>query len=105
MFIFLWFKVGKLLKPIFLALEQHTINTRSKVKLVSVGFLPYFKKWYPNKEFHLFTNAIDNQFLKVQNFKKLDIKTSLRTKFVEEFARDKIIKNMAKEILRLCQND
>lgn len=43
------FKVGKLLKPIFLALKQYTINASSKVNLVSAGFLPYFKKWYPNK--------------------------------------------------------
>ena len=99
------FKVGKLLKPIFLALEQYIINASSKVNLVSAGFLSYFKKWYPNKEFNLFTNGIDNQFLKVQNFKKLDITTSPRTKFADEFARDKIMKNMAKEIVRLGQND
>lgn len=60
------FKVGKLLKPIFLVLEYYTINASSKVNLVSAGFLPYFKKYYPNQEFHLFTNGIDNEFLKVK---------------------------------------
>lgn len=63
------FKFGKLLKPIFLALEHYTINASSKVNLVSAGFLLYFKKCYPNKEFHLFTNGIDNQFLKAQTRK------------------------------------
>ena len=46
-------KGGKLLTSLFFALEHYAINAANKVNLVSAGFLPYFKKRYPSKEFQV----------------------------------------------------
>lgn len=59
-------KSGRILKLLFFALERYAINAANKVNLVSAGFLPYFKKRYPSKEFQVFTNGIDDMFLKAQ---------------------------------------
>lgn len=69
-------KIGTVLIPIFFALERYTITYAGKVNLVSSGFLPYFKKRYPMKNFDLFTNGIDNQFLKEKNKRLLQNKSS-----------------------------
>jgi glycosyltransferase involved in cell wall biosynthesis len=52
-----------LAKPLFEALERWAIVRADKVNLVSAGFLPYFKARYPQQQFSLFTNGIDDEFL------------------------------------------
>lgn len=59
-------KAGVILGPFFSLLERYAVNSAAKVNLVSAGFLPYFEKRYPNREFDVFTNGIDNQFLNFQ---------------------------------------
>lgn len=56
-------KIALLIKPIFSSLEWLVIRRASKINLVSEGFLPYFRKRYPRKEFTLFTNGIDEEFI------------------------------------------
>jgi hypothetical protein len=49
--------------PIFTLLERWTINSASKVNLVSKGFSRYFLTRYPKQQFSYFTNGIDDEFL------------------------------------------
>jgi glycosyltransferase involved in cell wall biosynthesis len=51
------------LAPALSWVEKKTINTASKVNLVSEGFLPYFKKRYPTQRYSCFTNGIDQEFI------------------------------------------
>jgi glycosyltransferase involved in cell wall biosynthesis len=51
------------LAPALSWVEKKTINTASKVNLVSEGFLPYFKKRYPSQRYSCFTNGIDQEFI------------------------------------------
>jgi hypothetical protein len=53
-------------KPVFSVLERWTINSASKVNLVSQGFAEYFSTQYPRQQFSYFTNGIDDEFLSVQ---------------------------------------
>ena len=46
-------------------LERYAINSAGKINLVSAGFLPYFPA-LSHLEFEMFTNGIDDQFLKVE---------------------------------------
>lgn len=55
-----------LIKPIFSILEWWVIGRALKINLVSEGFLPYFRNRYPKKEFSLFTNGIDLEFIENQ---------------------------------------
>jgi glycosyltransferase involved in cell wall biosynthesis len=59
-------KLSWFLGPAFSLLEKWTIHTASKVNLVSAGFLPYFNVRYPGRNFHIFTNGIDDEFIEIQ---------------------------------------
>lgn len=59
-------KLAYLIKPIFSILECWAVGRALKINLVSDGFLPYFCKRYPKKEFSLFTNGIDQEFIENQ---------------------------------------
>ena len=61
-----------ILVPLFSMLENYTINSACKVNLLSLGFLPYFKTQYPNKNYSIFTNGIDEEFLKIQIQKNIN---------------------------------
>jgi glycosyltransferase involved in cell wall biosynthesis len=52
-----------LISPVSGSLEQWAIGRAAKVNLVSPGFADYFSKRYPNREFSLITNGIDEEFL------------------------------------------
>lgn len=56
-------KIVYAIKPIFSILEYWAIRQACRINLVSEGFLPYFRKRYPKKEFTLFTNGIDQEFI------------------------------------------
>lgn len=55
-----------LVKNIFSILEHWAIRRANKINLVSEGFLPYFRQRYPKKDFMLFTNGIDQEFIDKQ---------------------------------------
>jgi glycosyltransferase involved in cell wall biosynthesis len=57
-----------LTKPLFDFLERWTINSASKVNLVSQGFEQYFSERYPMQRFSYFTNGIDDEFLSTEKF-------------------------------------
>jgi len=50
-------------KPFLSALERWTLGTARRVNLVSPGFLPYFQARYPGRDWSLFSNGIDDEFL------------------------------------------
>lgn len=54
------------LKPIFSIIERLTVRAASRVNVVSAGFLPYFKVRYPQSDFVVFTNGIDDEFINAQ---------------------------------------
>lgn len=56
-------KIACSAKIIFSVLEYWTIRKAFKVNLVSQGFLPYFRKRYPNQKLSFFTNGIDEEFV------------------------------------------
>ncbi len=51
------------IKPFLSALERWTVRTARRVNLVSPGFLPYFQARYPGRDWSLFSNGIDDEFL------------------------------------------
>lgn len=57
------------LLPGFRWLEKRTFNKADRINLVSPGFLPYAKEIAPLQDYRLFTNGIDEEFLKT-NFLK-----------------------------------
>ncbi|MDB4238748.1 glycosyltransferase family 4 protein [Alphaproteobacteria bacterium] len=56
-------KIVWALRPIFSLVERWTIHSSNSVNLVSLGFLPYFQKRYPNQNYSFFTNGIDDEFI------------------------------------------
>jgi glycosyltransferase involved in cell wall biosynthesis len=56
-------KIVYAIKPLFSTLEYWSVRQAFKINLVSEGFLPYFRKRYPKKEFALLTNGIDKEFI------------------------------------------
>jgi len=56
-------KAAWLIKPFLAALERWTVRSARRVNLVSPGFLPYFQARYPGREWSLFSNGIDEEFL------------------------------------------
>lgn len=56
-------KISFLMKGFFSTVERMTLNSASRINLVSPGFVPYFEARYPGREYSFFTNGIDNEFL------------------------------------------
>ena len=57
---------GKLMWPVrrcFSLLERWPMSRADRVNVVSEGFLPYFRSRYTDKDYALFTNGIDEQFV------------------------------------------
>ncbi|MBS8230203.1 glycosyltransferase WbuB [Marinobacter salarius] len=58
-------KLAWLMKPLFGAVERWTISRADRLNVVSAGFLPYFESRYPKVFKVVFTNGIDDEFLRV----------------------------------------
>ena len=56
------------LNPILLFIEKFTYNKAIKINLVSPGFEDYFRNEFNQKKLSFFTNGIDSDFLKGDNF-------------------------------------
>jgi glycosyltransferase involved in cell wall biosynthesis len=56
-------KMAWAIKPLLSALERWTVGSARRVNLVSPGFLPYFEARYPGRDWALFSNGIDEEFL------------------------------------------
>lgn len=56
-------KIIWIFKFLFSMLERWTVRSANKINLVSAGFLPYFQDRYPRKNFVVFTNGIDDEFV------------------------------------------
>lgn len=54
--------LGKPLALFFAALERWSVNHADKVNLVSAGFLGYFQPKYPEQQFSLYSNGVDDEF-------------------------------------------
>ena len=96
------YQINWIIIPFFSALENWTISTAKKVNVVSKGFLPYFYKRYPNKEFKLFMNGIDRDFVNLvpSRYNRIDQKTLLVVyagNIGEGQGLDKIIPNLGKK--------
>jgi hypothetical protein len=59
-------RLSGVFKPVLSALEGWCIRSAAKVNLVSAGFLPYFQSRYPDQHYSVFTNGIDEEFMRVQ---------------------------------------
>lgn len=70
-------KIAYGLKVICPLLESWAIHKAVKVNLVSEGFLPYFRKKYPNQSLIFFTNGIDQEFFEVQSKKCIQYNSGL----------------------------
>jgi glycosyltransferase involved in cell wall biosynthesis len=57
---------ARLVKPVFSRVESRAVNAAEKVNLVSGGFMPYFRERYPNANYSVFTNGIDEEFIRAQ---------------------------------------
>lgn len=55
--------ISHLVTPILNLLERWTVNTATKVNVVSAGFLPYFQARYPQKGFTVHSNGVDEAFV------------------------------------------
>lgn len=58
-------KLSWLMKPVFGALEHWAVSRADRLNVVSAGFLPYFESRYPQVPKVVFTNGIDDEFLRV----------------------------------------
>jgi len=56
-------KMAWAVKPFLSLLERWTVASARRVNLVSPGFLPYFQARYPGRDWALFSNGIDEEFL------------------------------------------
>jgi len=54
---------GRFAASFFSPVERWTINSATRVNLISPGFLPYFNTRYPGREFTLYTNGVDDLFI------------------------------------------
>lgn len=55
---------GRIIYKLFIPIERWTIRQATGVNLVSPGFLGYFNRRYPHKNFSLHTNGVDEIFIK-----------------------------------------
>jgi glycosyltransferase involved in cell wall biosynthesis len=60
-------KILQLIVPLFYLIEKWTFSSADKINVVSAAFLPYVKKVAPNVPISIYTNGVDNFFLK-KNF-------------------------------------
>ena len=58
-------KLSWLMKPLFSVIERWAISRADRLNVVSAGFLPYFESRYPDVSKVVFTNGIDDEFLRV----------------------------------------
>jgi glycosyltransferase involved in cell wall biosynthesis len=58
-------KLAWLMKPLFGAVERWAISKADRLNVVSAGFLTYFQSRYPQVPKVVFTNGIDDEFLRV----------------------------------------
>lgn len=58
-------KLAWIMKPIFGAVERWTLSRADRLNVVSAGFLPYFETRYPDVSKVVYTNGIDDEFLRV----------------------------------------
>jgi len=56
---------GRLLAPLFAAVERYTMQSAARINLVSEGFREYFATRYPSVSLEFFSNGIDDDFLSV----------------------------------------
>lgn len=54
---------GRFAALFFSLVERWTINSATRVNLISPGFLPYFNTRYPGRRFTLYTNGVDDLFI------------------------------------------
>jgi glycosyltransferase involved in cell wall biosynthesis len=54
----------RILMPLFYVLEKWTFNSANKLNVVSAGFLDHFKRITPNLSPSVYTNGVDEIFLK-----------------------------------------
>lgn len=59
-------KVAFVMKPLFSMVEHWAVAKANRVNVVSAGFKPYFQARYDDLNLALFTNGIDDEFLRVQ---------------------------------------
>lgn len=50
-------------RPVFSLMERWAVRQAHRVNIVSDGFQPYFRKWFPDTRLSHFTNGIDEEFL------------------------------------------
>ncbi|PXX88894.1 glycosyltransferase WbuB [Marinobacter vulgaris] len=58
-------KLSWLIKPFFCAVERWTVLRSDRLNVVSAGFLPYFETRYPQIPKVVFTNGVDEEFLRL----------------------------------------
>lgn len=56
-------KISTAALPFLKLLERFAISRAQRINLVSAGFLPWFQKRFPSKQFDTFPNGIDEAFL------------------------------------------
>ena len=66
-------KAAKVMAPLFSLVEKWAVNSAAKVNIVSEGFRGYFSERYPNALLSVFTNGIDDDFLRSQPLKEVRI--------------------------------
>lgn len=80
-------KLTWLMKPVFSALEQWAVSKADRLNVVSAGFLPYFESRYPQLSKIVYTNGIDDEFLRVTPETCVDRRSSSG----EEASRAKLV--------------
>lgn len=85
-------KLTWLMKPLFEVLERWTVSKADRLNVVSAGFLPYFESRYPRVQKVVFTNGIDDEFLKARPLKYEDSESCPRDDYQnDEACEDRVI--------------
>ncbi len=63
-------RITWLVKPVFSQVEKFAFKKASRINVVSKGFLPYFDERYPEIAKTVFTNGIDDEFLRLKPSQK-----------------------------------
>ncbi|MDD2129116.1 glycosyltransferase family 4 protein [Pseudomonas sp. 17391] len=77
---------GRFAASIFSPIERWTINSATRVNLISPGFLPYFRTRYPDRAFTLYTNGVDDLFINQASSTQATVYNSASTRLKVVYA-------------------
>jgi len=92
------------IKPIIKFFEKNIIKQSKKINLISPGFYPYYKKFYPKYyKYDFYTHGVDDIFLKY-NFKKQKVSKKIKILYAGNIGRGQALHKIVPNLCSVLTN-